>query len=121
MITPIVSIVGRQNVGKSTLFNAILKKKVAITYDHPGVTRDIIKFPVEDEEGQLLYYICDTPGLDIENIDDLSASVIELSFQQLLESHVIIFLMDKHDIRDYDFKLVSLFQSDKRFVLISKY
>jgi GTPase len=115
MITPIVSIVGRQNVGKSTLFNAILKKKVAITYDFPGVTRDIIRYPVEDEDGQLIYYICDTPGLDIENLDDLSAAVIELSFQQLLESHVVIFLMDKRDIRDYDFKLVSLFQSDKRF------
>ncbi len=115
MITPIVSIVGRQNVGKSTLFNAILKKKVAITYDFPGVTRDIIRYPVEDEDGKLIYYICDTPGLDIENLDDLSAAVIELSFQQLLESHVVIFLMDKKDIRDYDFKLVSLFQSDKRF------
>ena len=116
MKIPIVSIVGRQNVGKSTLFNAILKKKIAITYDFPGVTRDIIRYPVEDEEGKILYNICDTPGLDIENIDDLSASVIELSFQQLLESHVIIFLMDKRDIRDYDFKLISLFQKDKRFV-----
>ena len=115
MKVPIVSIVGRQNVGKSTLFNALLKKKVAITFDYPGVTRDIIRYPVEDDDGKLLYYICDTPGLDIENLNDLSASIIELSFQQLIDSAVIIFLMDKHDIREYDFKLISLFQSDKRF------
>lgn len=115
MKTPTVSIVGRQNVGKSTLFNAILGRKIAITYDHPGVTRDIIRYPVFDSEERVLFEICDTPGLDIENIDDLSAAIIELAFEQLLDSNVIVFLIDRKDVRDYDFKLISLFHKDRRF------
>lgn len=115
MKIPIVSIVGRQNVGKSTLFNAILGRKIAITHDHPGVTRDIIRYPVLDSEEKVIFEICDTPGLDIENIDDLSAAIIQLAFEQLLESDVIVFLMDRRDVREYDYKLIGLFQKDKRF------
>jgi GTP-binding protein len=108
--------VGRQNVGKSTLFNAILKKRVAITHDYPGVTRDVIRYLVKKEDLAHKFYLCDTPGLDIENLNDMSSSVIEVSFQQLLDSDVIVYLIDKNDVRDYDFKLIKLFQEDKRFV-----
>lgn len=107
---------GRQNVGKSTLFNAILKKRVAITHDYPGVTRDVIRYLVKKEDLAHKFYLCDTPGLDIENLNDMSSSVIEVSFQQLLDSDVIVYLIDKNDVRDYDFKLIKLFQEDKRFV-----
>lgn len=113
---PTVSLVGRQNVGKSTLFNAILKKRVAITHDYPGVTRDVIRYLVKKEDLAHKFYLCDTPGLDIENLNDMSSSVIEVSFQQLLDSDVIVYLIDKNDVRDYDFKLIKLFQEDKRFV-----
>lgn len=116
MNVPKVSIVGRQNVGKSTLFNTIIKKKKAITYDFPGVTRDVLQIFVEKEELGKSFYLCDTPGLDIENLNDLSESIIELSFKQLLESEVIVFLIDYKDIREYDFRLIRLFREDKRFV-----
>jgi GTPase len=116
MSIPKVSIVGRQNVGKSTLFNTIVKKKKAITFDHPGVTRDVLQILVEKEELGKRFYLCDTPGLDIENLDDLSSSIIELSFKQLMESEVIVFLIDQKDVREYDFRLIRLFREDKRFV-----
>ncbi|HNH10471.1 MAG TPA: 50S ribosome-binding GTPase, partial [Leptospiraceae bacterium] len=112
---PIVSIVGRQNTGKSTLFNAVFKKNLAITYDYPGVTRDVIKGVYEDSETEQKFLLCDTPGLDIENIDDLSESIIQLAFQQLIDSNVILFLIDKNDIRTYDWKLIKLFREDRRF------
>ena len=112
---PIVSIVGRQNTGKSTLFNAVFKKNLAITYDYPGVTRDVIKGVYEDAETEQKFLLCDTPGLDIENIDDLSESIIQLAFQQLIDSNVILFLIDKNDIRTYDWKLIKLFREDRRF------
>ncbi|MCB1179257.1 MAG: ribosome biogenesis GTPase Der [Leptospiraceae bacterium] len=112
---PIISLVGRQNVGKSTLFNAILKKQVAITYDLPGVTRDVLKYLVEKEELSHKFYLCDTPGLDIENLNDMSSSLIQMSFQQLVESDVIVYLIDKSDVRDYDFRLMKLFREDSRF------
>jgi len=116
MNLPKVSIVGRQNVGKSTLFNTILKKKKAITYNSPGITRDVLQILVDHKELGKSFYLCDTPGLDIENLDDLSQAIIELSFKQLLESEVIVFLIDYNDVREYDFKLIKLFREDKRFV-----
>ena len=60
---PIVTIVGRQNVGKSTLFNKIYKKNIAITHDYPGVTRDILKVEVERQDIQSAFHLCDSPGL----------------------------------------------------------
>ncbi|MBE7411691.1 MAG: ribosome biogenesis GTPase Der [Leptospiraceae bacterium] len=111
---PLVSIVGRQNVGKSTLFNSILKKNIAITYNFPGVTRDVLRFHVKKEDPKLEFILCDTPGLDIENTNDLTSSIIEISFKQLVESDLIIFVMDKNEITSYDHKLISLLKRDKR-------
>ena len=112
---PIVSIVGRQNVGKSTLFNALSRKKIAITHDFPGVTRDIVHFVVEVPDSDIRFDLCDTPGLDIENLDDLSSSIIELSFHQLVRSEVIVYVLDKNDFRAYDQRLIDLFKKDARF------
>ncbi|MEM7183658.1 MAG: ribosome biogenesis GTPase Der [Spirochaetota bacterium] len=112
---PIVTIVGRQNVGKSTLFNKIYKKNIAITHDYPGVTRDILKVAVERQDIQSAFHLCDSPGLDIENVDDLNQSIIEVSFQQLLDSHLIIFVMDRNEVTAYDHRLIDLFHKDPRF------
>lgn len=103
---PVVSIVGRQNVGKSTLFNALIKKKLAITEDYPGVTRDVLSARIYQEEKDLDFYLCDTPGLDIENPDSLSQSILETAYRQLKESDVVVFLLDKNLITPADHGLL---------------
>ncbi|HMW05675.1 MAG TPA: ribosome biogenesis GTPase Der [Leptospiraceae bacterium] len=113
---PVVSIVGRQNVGKSTLFNCFLKQKVAITHDFPGVTRDVLSHDIENENFIKPFTLSDTPGLDIENINDLTSSIIQISFEHLLESDIIVYVIDRNEILDYDSKLIKLFLTDKRFV-----
>lgn len=111
---PVVSIVGRQNVGKSTLFNSLLKKKLAITEDYPGVTRDVLSARVYQEEKDLDFYLCDTPGLDIENPDSLSQSILEAAYRQLNESDVIIFLLDKNQITPADHGLLGYLRRDRK-------
>jgi GTP-binding protein len=113
---PVVSIVGRQNVGKSTLFNCFVKQKLAITYDYPGVTRDVLSYEIDSENFIKPFTLSDTPGLDLENINDLTSSIIEVSFNHLLNSDLIIFVIDRNEIVEYDSKLIKLFLTDKRFV-----
>lgn len=92
MEMPIVSIIGRPNVGKSTLFNKIVGKKISITEDTPGVTRDRIY-----QEASWLNYkflLVDTGGLDLKD-DDVFMSSIKAQIDIALDtSDVIIFVVD---------------------------
>lgn len=92
MEMPIVSIIGRPNVGKSTLFNKIVGKKISITEDTPGVTRDRIY-----QEASWLNYkflLVDTGGLDLKD-DDVFMSSIKAQIDIVLDtSDVIIFVVD---------------------------
>ncbi|PJZ70352.1 ribosome biogenesis GTPase Der [Leptospira perolatii] len=110
---PVVSIVGRQNVGKSTLFNALLKKKLAITEDYPGVTRDVLQARVLHPEKGLDFFLCDTPGLDIENPDNLNEAVLENAFRQLRKSDLVVFLLDFREVTYFDSKLIEIFRKDE--------
>lgn len=112
---PIVSITGRQNVGKSTLFNCIAQKNIAITHDFPGVTRDIIEHIVEKNRFEKKFLLCDTPGLDVENVNELTANIIETAFEQLINSDLILYVMDRNELTEYDYKLIEMFKKDKRF------
>ncbi|MCB1326079.1 MAG: 50S ribosome-binding GTPase, partial [Leptospiraceae bacterium] len=72
---PRVSLMGRRNVGKSTLLNALYGRRRAITDDIPGLTRDILE--VEIKRSGLHFMLSDTPGLDIEDPGQLEQAVLE--------------------------------------------
>lgn len=92
---PIVGIIGRPNVGKSTLFNRICGKKKAIVEDTPGITRD--RNYCECEYNGLKFVICDTGGLEINSKDKTSLSVKKQIEKTIEESSAIIFLFDVED------------------------
>ena len=72
MSKPIVAVVGRPNVGKSTLFNQIGKKRVSIVDDMPGVTRDRIYMDAEWLNHE--FTIIDTGGIEFDESDHMSFS-----------------------------------------------
>ncbi len=94
MKKPVVAIVGRPNVGKSTLFNKITGKRISIVEDTPGVTRDRIYFETE-WSGQPLILV-DTGGIEPKN-DDMMLKYMRLQAQTAIDTaDVIIFLTDIH-------------------------
>lgn len=91
-MNPIVAIVGRPNVGKSTLFNKILGKKKAIVVDEPGVTRDLNYADVE--EAGRAFTVVDTGGFEIATEDEILKQVREQTRLAIEDADVIVFLMD---------------------------
>ena len=88
----IVAIVGRPNVGKSTLFNRLTGSRKAIVESEPGVTRDLNMGDVEHR--QRFFTIIDTGGIEPESTADLSRLVMEQAQLAIEEADIIILLMD---------------------------
>ncbi len=89
---PILAIIGRPNVGKSTLFNRVVGERKAIVHDLPGITRDR-NYAVAEWSGKK-FILVDTGGLDTEAEDGLEKRVQEQSRSAISESDVILVLLD---------------------------
>jgi len=95
MSKPIVAIVGRQNVGKSTLLNRLAGKRIAIVADMPGTTRDRIFADVS--WGEAGFTLVDTGGLEVKPRSTIAQGVKEQVQAAVAEADVIIFLVDSED------------------------
>ena len=89
---PVVAIVGRPNVGKSTLFNRLAGGRKAIVHDLPGVTRDR-NYAAADWFGKK-FLLIDTGGLDAQAKEGLASRIQEQSRNAIAEADVILFLFD---------------------------
>lgn len=114
---PIVAIVGRPNVGKSTLFNRIIRKREAIVDDAPGITRDR-KMAQTDWEG-VPFLLMDTGGYTPGSQDIIEAGISRQVKLAIDEADVIIFLVDcTTGITDVDDTVAELLRkSDKPYIL----
>jgi GTP-binding protein len=103
MKLPTVTIAGRQNVGKSTLFNYLIGERRAIVDPIPGLTRDVISHSVT--RGDITFRLQDMPGLDLAGSSELSDSILSNAMEQLDDSDVVLFLMEYPSPDSYDFEL----------------
>src|SRR5208282_1318619 len=87
-----VAIIGRPNVGKSTLFNRLVGKKLALVDDQPGVTRD--RRSGEAKLGDLHFTIIDTAGLEEGGVESLIGRMRSQTEAAIEESDAIFFVMD---------------------------
>jgi len=116
---PIVAIVGRQNVGKSTLLNRAVGKRVAIVADLPGTTRDRIFADVAWQETS--FTLVDTGGLELKPPSPIAQGVSSQVAAAIAEADVILFLVDvREGITPSDLEIADrLRRSDKPIIVVA--
>ena len=117
MKMPTVALVGRPNVGKSTLFNKLVGKKISIIEDTPGVTRDRIYSEVVYQNYR--FNLIDTGGIDVskEIFNDEIKVQVEIAID---EADVIIFLVDgKENLTSNDFYVRDMLRRSNKRVIVA--
>lgn len=117
MRRPVVAIVGRPNVGKSTLFNRFLGTRSAIVESEPGVTRDRIYG--EAEWLNKRFYVIDTGGIETETTDDLLIQARHQAEIAMEEADVILFVVDgRQGVTALDENIAQMLRRTNRPVIL---
>lgn len=115
---PVIAVVGRPNVGKSTLFNALAGSRISIVEDTPGVTRDRIYADVTWLNYQ--FTMIDTGGIEPESDDLILSRMREQAQTAIMTADVILFLTDvRQGLVDADYKVADMLRrSGKPIILV---
>jgi GTP-binding protein len=117
MSRPVVAVVGRPNVGKSTLFNALAGSRISIVKDTPGVTRDRIYADVTWLNYQ--FTLVDTGGIEPDTDDLILSRMREQAETAVMTADVILFLTDvRQGLVDADYKVADMLRRSGRPVLL---
>lgn len=117
MAKPIVAIVGRPNVGKSTLFNRLIGERVAIVQDTPGITRDRV-YGHTDWNGRE-FTVVDTGGLGMGAEDPFGSHIQQQAEVAIEEADLILFLVDSRDgLTGGDEDVAEVFRASGRPILM---
>lgn len=118
MREPLVAIVGRPNVGKSTLFNRIVGKRISIVNDEPGVTRDRIFYRANWQDNNFI--LVDTGGLDFENQDEISVNIVKQAKIAIEMADVIVFVVDgRQGLTSSDRDVVEVLRKSKKKIILA--
>ncbi|GMR10350.1 MAG: ribosome biogenesis GTPase Der [Anaerolineae bacterium] len=121
MAKPIVALVGRPNVGKSTLFNRLVGERLAVVHEHPGTTRD--RLVTEAEWNGVAFDLVDTGGFDPFAGDELDAEYLPQiraqAEQAILEAEAVIFLVDgKSGVSPIDQEIADILRREQVPILL---
>ena len=117
MKEPLVAIVGRPNVGKSTLFNKIVGKRISIVNDEPGVTRDRIFSRAEWLDNT--FTLIDTGGLDFDKDDEITKNIVKQANLAIEMADVILFVIDGvNGLTSQDRDVVQVLRKSRKKIIL---
>lgn len=115
---PIIAIVGRPNVGKSTFVNRLIGSRNSIVDDMPGVTRDRIYFDVEWQNRQ--FTVIDTGGIIPGDEEEIMVSIFDQAKIACEEADKIIFLVDgKEGVNPIDYEIANILRQSGKQILLT--
>ena len=118
MPKPIVAIVGRPNVGKSTLFNRLVGQPLAIMDETPGTTRD--RLYADTEWSGVPFVVVDTGGLDLDTSDNLLAQVYAQAYEAIAEADLLVLLTDAQDgLTSNDYEIADILRRSAKPVFLA--
>ena len=117
MSKPLVAIVGRPNVGKSTFFNKVAGRKISITEDKPGVTRD--RLYADAEWRGRAFSMVDTGGIELKSQDTMWREIKKQAEVAIDTAHVILFFVDgKEGLTASDYDVADMLRRSKKPVIL---
>ena len=117
MSKPLIAIVGRPNVGKSTFFNRVVGKKISITEDKPGVTRD--RLYADGEWRGKAFSIVDTGGIEMRSEDTMWREIKKQAEVAIETAHVILFFVDgREGLTTSDYDVADMLRRSKKPVIL---
>ncbi len=118
MANPLIAIVGRPNVGKSTFFNKVVGKKISITEDKPGVTRD--RLYADGEWRGKVFTLVDTGGIELRSEDVMWREIKKQAEVAVETAQVIILLVDgKEGLTASDYDVADMLRRSKKPVILA--
>ena len=114
---PKLLILGRPNVGKSTLYNRLMRKKIAITSPVPGVTRDVIENLWQTPQGRLCL-LCDSAGCRPDTSDFLEDLAKDKSIEQIKDAALILLVAEGMALTAEDYALIDILRPVGKKVLL---
>ncbi len=115
---PRVTIVGRPNVGKSSLFNALAGHKIAIVSDIENTTRDIIEYHIDDEENKISYILADSGGIVEADNETLLADVRARTDDAIESSDIALLVLEYNKVTEWDDHIIRRLRRSKKPVII---
>lgn len=117
MANPLIAIVGRPNVGKSTFFNKVVGKKLSITEDRPGVTRD--RLYADGEWRGKTFSVVDTGGIEMRSEDTMWREIKKQAEVAIETAQVILFFVDgKEGLTTSDYDVAEMLRRSKKPVIL---
>jgi GTP-binding protein len=117
-MTARVTIIGRPNVGKSSIFNTLSGHRIAIVSDIENTTRDIIEYHIDDEENNISYTLADSGGIVQADNETLLADVRARVDDAIVLSDCIVLVLEYDRMTEFDELIVKKLRRTKKPIIV---